>query len=175
MLTRLAYESCQFIPTASYANVSIQTKGYYNIQSLPCINLYHIYIFLLLTDYQLWQDLDNFNFFLSWSSFIKSLNFSQRNSNSKHLWFINFTQLPCAGYMVFIQELVFMVFFKNIFRYATSYTDKRSIYSGSRDNYKFKLIPAKVICIAKSTCICPDLFEILAKAYCHFAPLVHHK
>lgn len=94
MLTRLAYESCQFIPTASYANVSIQTKGYYNIQSLPCINLYHIYIFLLLTDYQLWQDLDNFNFFLSWSSFIKSLNFSLRNSNSKHLWFINFTQLP---------------------------------------------------------------------------------
>lgn len=64
-------------------------------------------------------------------------------------------------------------FFKNIFRYATSYTDKRSIYSGSRDNYKFKLIPAKVICIAKSTCICPDLFEILAKAYCHFAPFVH--
>lgn len=49
--------------------------------------------------------------------------------------------------------------------YATSYTDKRSIYSGSRDNYKLKLIPAKVICIAKSTCICPDLFEILAKAY----------
>lgn len=118
LLTRLAYESCQIIPTASYVNVSIQTKGYYNIQSLPCINLYHIYIFLLLTDYQLWQDLDNFNFFLSWSSFIKSLNFSQRNSNSKHLWFINFTQLPCAGYMVrvFIQELVFMVFFQEYFQ-----------------------------------------------------------
>lgn len=116
LLTRLAYESCQFIPTASYANVSNQTKGYYNIQSLPCINLYHIYIFLLLTDYQLWQDLDNFKFFLSWSSFIKSLNFSLRNSNSKHLWFINFTQLPCAGYMVFIQELVFMVFFQEYFQ-----------------------------------------------------------
>lgn len=116
LLTRLAYESCQIIPTASYVNVSIQTKGYYNIQSLPCKNLYHIYIFLLLTDYQLWQDLDNFFFFLSWSSFIKSLNFSQRNSNSKHLWFINFTQLPCAGYMVFIQELVFMVFFQEYFQ-----------------------------------------------------------
>lgn len=81
----------------------------------------------------------------------------------------------CRLHGIYLRIGIYGIFSKNIFRYATSYTDKRSIYSGSRDNYKFKLIPVKVICMAKSTCICPDLFEILAKAYCHFAPFVHHK
>lgn len=37
-----------------------------------------------------------------------------------------------------------------------------------------KLIPAKLICIARS--ICPELFEILAnKVYCCFAVFVHHE
>lgn len=53
-------------------------------------------------------------------------------------------------------------FFKNIFRYTTLYTRQiRDRYTVDRE-ITTKPIPAKVICIAKSTCICPDLFEILA-------------
>lgn len=67
--------------------------------------------------------------------------------------------------------LILWYLFKNIFIYITLYTGHRSIYNGEMTT---KLIPAKLICIARS--ICPDLFEILAnKVYCCFAVFVHHE
>lgn len=64
--------------------------------------------------------------------------------------------------------------FSRIFSGMQHHIQIRDRYTVDRE-ITTKPIPAKVICIAKSTCICPDLFEILAKAYCHFAPFVHHK
>lgn len=64
--------------------------------------------------------------------------------------------------------------FSRIFSGIQLYIQIRDRYTVDRE-ITTKPIPAKVICIAKSTCICPDLFEILVKAYCHFAPFVHHK
>lgn len=81
----------------------------------------------------------------------------------------------CRLYGIYLRIGIYGIFFKNIFRYVILYIDKRSIYSGSRDNYKFKLIFAKVICIVKSICICFDLFEILVKVYCYFVLFVYYK
>lgn len=51
--------------------------------------------------------------------------------------------------------------FSRIFSGIQLYIQIRDRYTVDRE-ITTKPIPAKVICIAKSTCICPDLFEILA-------------